>query len=341
MTMYDDSRVVTLLREIEPPMGPADRLLDVRRRARRSESRRASALAGVMAVVMTAGVVSAISLGGRGNTETLSVAGAANATAAAGSAMFSMEMTVTKSANPSLAVGPLMTLKGPGRFDGSRFSLVGTFMKQPLELRGIGKDRWFKTVLPAGFGTSQQKPWTHSVETGKPSTTVLGDFNSADPTELLDVLKSKGETVSQVQVGDRTKTVLRLPADEFGGFGGAPGSQTEVTVLSDADGRIRVMTSVMDAAGLGTTRTTIRYDDFGIEFDVRPPPADQVQEQSDVTSSFSKDFTATIGSSSASTKQACEQVRSFLKSRPAPTNDQERQQQAQFDQTVAKICAKG
>jgi hypothetical protein len=333
MTMYDDSRVVTLLREIEPPVGPPDRLSEVTRRARRSESKRASALAGVMAVVLAAGVISAVNLGNRGTTEVLSVAGAAKATTAAGSARLTLRITLSGSTRPELPDGDLMTLSGPIDFRKNRYRLVGAFTKQPWELRGIGRDTWMKSDFYGALGGG--KPWTHS----RDDMGVKG-FGAAEPTRLLAELTKKGRELSRKQVGDRTVVVIRISSDLFNTVTGAKNSPVDMTVEYDDDGRIRKMSSTQQTP-FGTTTGEYRYDDFGIEVDVQPPPADQVQESASSGSS-SGSVTQTVPltgtGSEADRKRACEQFRSFVKNRPAPKTDQERQQQAQFDEAIAQAC---
>jgi hypothetical protein len=342
MTMYDDNRVVTLLREIDPPLSPPDRLQDVRRRARRGESRRATALAGVMAVVLAAGVIAAVQLPGRG-TEVLSVAGAARATKATGSAVVTFRATVTHSTQAALPDGDLFTLSGPVDFKRARFAFTGSFGGQKLEMRGIGKDRWNKSDLTTLIPGVSHKPWVHSVDTAPVS--GLNGVGNADPGELLDALISKGTVLSSRQLGDGTRTVLRLPADVLGsGFGGTSQPATdEVTVDSDADGRIRLLTSETAAKELGTIRVTMAFDQFGIEVDVQPPPADQVSEAppSTGTSGTSEHFTVTTGSSSSpeDRKKACDTLKAFLKRQPAPKTDQEKAQRKQFEQAFAQACA--
>jgi hypothetical protein len=348
MTMYDDSRVVTLLREIDPPFSPPDRLIEVRRRARREESRRATALACVMALVLAAGVVSVINLGGRGRTETHSVAGAANATAAAGSARVTFRAVVTKATQTAIPAGELMVLSGPVDFTHEKFVLKGTFNGVGgIEERGIGKDRWTKYDLSKSAGSGlaaellpNRKPWTHYTDNTPPAD--LAGFGNGDPTTLLTTLKSKGEVVSSSEVGDRTRTVLRLPADAFGvSFGSAPHSSTvDTTVDSDSDGRIRLVTSETTAEGLGTIRVSVAYDDFGVGVEVQPPPTDEVQETPAVGSSgTSQQFSVGSSSSPADRKKACEMFKRIRAQQPAPQTDQEKVQRRLLDSSIAQICA--
>jgi hypothetical protein len=342
---YGENRVVTLLREIDPPMAPPDRLSEVTRRARRGESRRASAVAGLMAVVLATGVVSAVHLTGHGNTETLSVAGAAKATKATGSAVITMRFTVTHAIQPGLPDGDLFALKGPADFKHERFAFKGAFGGQPVEMRGIGKDRWTKQAFVSPVAGTESKSWIHSVDTAP--VTGLSAVGDADPGELLDALTSKGTVISTRTVGDRTRTVLRLPAEVLGsGFGNDGSEMVEATVESDAEGRIRLLTSETSDPSLGTLRATMRFDDFGIDVDVQPPPADQVREASAVGSgSTSEHFSVTTsGSGSTSTmspedrKRACEAFKAAQAQQPTPKTDAEKARQKQLDDVVAQAC---
>jgi hypothetical protein len=340
MTTYDDNRVVTLLREIEPPAAAPDRLVRVTRRARRTESRRATVLAGVMAVVLVAGVTSALSLRDTDPTEQLSVADAARATQDAGSARVTIRVVLSDSASAFLPDGELMKLTGPVDFRHQRLDLRGTFTKAPIEMRAIGKDRWTKSdvsVLPGAAASTPSKPWVHSVETGEK---VASDFASMDPGRLLDVLTSQGTVVSTRQQGDRRTTVLRLSRSALIQAFGPDGGNTspEVSVQTDEDGRIRQTMVRTELKGLGTTTGTVNYDDFGVEVHVTPPPADQVAEEPPSSTSGSQSFSVSGSSSPTDRKKACEQFEAFRKARPAPTNEQERQQQKQFDALAKQAC---
>jgi CO/xanthine dehydrogenase Mo-binding subunit len=138
--------------------------------------------------------------------------------------------------------------------------------------------------------------------------------------------------------------VLRLPSDAFGTSFGVQASPSTVdaTVDADSDGRIRLVTSESTAEGLGTVQVTVAYDDFGIAVDVRPPPADQVQERSAPTGSSGSFSTTVTGSSSPADRQrACDQIKLFLKSRPAPQSQQEKKADEQLRQAEQQICAPG
>ncbi|MCW2571918.1 MAG: hypothetical protein JWO88_1976 [Frankiales bacterium] len=342
MTMYDDDRVVTLLREVDLPLSPPDRLGQVTRRARGLESRRMSALAGVMALVLAAGVVSALSVHNRSGTDQLTVAAAARATQDAGSARVTIRVTLAKSASPLLPDGELLSMSGPVDFRQQKLAFKGSFSKAPIEMRAIGKDRWIKSpeaLLPGG---APAKPWVHSVEVASKG---AADFASMDPARLLDVLTSKGTVVSRTQDGDRTKTVLRLPLDAFRtAFGSSPPTvSADVTVETDASGRIRKTTAETTLVGLGTSLMTISYDDFGIDVHVQPPPADQVQEASATTGSSgaSQTFTLNGNSSPQDRKNACEQLKTVRAQMPAGQSEQEKKARELFDRAVAKACATG
>jgi hypothetical protein len=347
MTMYDDSRVVTLLREIDPPAAPVDRLGRVRSRARRGESRRAAALAAAMAVVLAAGLVSAISLGHRDGNEVLSVAGAARATTATGSARVTIEATITSSSLPNVPSGPLMKLTGLIDFRHNAFDVTGTLGGQALgtagsvEERGIGADRWSKQSNPFG---ADGKPWVHSVE--KPTGVgFAGGAQSADPAKLLDYLESKGTVVSRSTVGDITRTRLRIPADVLGSgtTNGAKVADADVTVDTDGDNLIRSVTSVTDTRGFGTIAMTMRYDDFGVEVDIQPPPADQVQEADAAPTSGS--VTGTVHSfplqpgSPEQKQQACTALR-FLENQPmqGTSSDAQKKLQEQMLASLRTAC---
>ncbi|MBK5307747.1 MAG: hypothetical protein JJD92_13760 [Frankiaceae bacterium] len=341
MSMYGDDRVVTLLREMDLPPAPPDRLGQVTRRARRGESRRASALAGVMAVVLFAGVVSAVSLHNRSSSEVLTVAEAVNATQATGSARMTMRVTITNSPQPNVFKGgKVFDVTGLADFVHQRYVLTGTSAGQSIETRIIGKDRWTKIPTPVGFGDVGGKPWLHTVE--KSSESAAGVFNDPDPRVLLEALTEQGTVVNTKQVGDRRQTVLRLPGGFFGSSSSAAGdADSQVTIDIDGAGRIRRMATQMTAAELGTLTMTLRYDDFGIEVDVQPPPADEVQEApTSGSSSSSQGFSLSPSSSPAERAKACERIKAMVQQMPVPNTEQEKAQRAMFDQAVAATCAK-
>jgi hypothetical protein len=333
MTMYDDNRVVTLLREIDPPLSPPDRLQDVRRRARRGESRRASALAGVMAVVLAAGVIAAVQLPGRG-TEVLTVAGAAQTTTDAGSARVTIHLDLVGlqaglPADVQTELPKSMQMSGAVDFVHRRFVMRGSFSGEPFEQRGIGADRWDRT---------NDGRWEHSTDSGPGN-----DFDLIDPSRLLSKLTSGGETLSTSRKGDRTVFRLRVPSKLlFDGDGGD--GAIDVRVEADDDGRVRTLSTTVRQPSAGGFAITVTFDDFGIDVDVQPPPADQVTEAGDNggSSGTSQEFSGTTGSSSSpeDRKKVCEQIKAFKAQQPAPKTEQERAQRAQFDQAIAQACAK-
>jgi hypothetical protein len=247
-------------------------------------------------------------------------------------------MTLKDSPQQSLIPGGFaVRMSGLVDFEHGRYALKGTNAGQQTETRVIGRDRWTKVPSPLGFGAVGGKPWFHTVE--KTSGLRSGLLQDLDPTEVLQSLTSKGRVISEQQVGDRSRTVVRIPADVLGQSSSSSAGDIDVTTETDPQGRIRLTSAQIKEASIGTITTEVRYDDFGIKVDVQPPPADQVQEVSELKSSTGSFSTTTGSSSPEDQKKACEQFRSFVKGRPAPTNEQERKQQAQFDEVVAKICA--
>jgi hypothetical protein len=285
MTLYDEDRVVTLLREIEVPLGAPDRLGVVRRRARRQESRRLTALAGVLAVLLGAGVVSALSFDDQDGVEQLSVADAARTTRAAGTARMTMHVTVTKSSQPGFPTGDVISVSGPVDFRARRYLLKGSLMHRRVEIRGIDTDEWTKVDLTGTVlgiaGEAPSKPWVHTSQ--NTSEGSLNDLGELEPTHLLEALTTKGTTLSTSTTGDRVRTVLRVPADILGALGTEAAARTvDVTVESDGAGLIRELTYVQEVPGLGSLRASIAYDDFGIEVDVQPPPAGEIGDPAQI-----------------------------------------------------------
>jgi hypothetical protein len=329
MTMYDDSRVVTLLREIDPPLGPPDRLQEVRRRAHRQESRRTTALAGVLAVVLGAGVLSAFHFGDRGGTQILTVAGAADATAAARTARVTMRLTFAGADAAALGTGSY-TLSGPVDFEHQRFSLKGTLAGQGFELRGIGKDQWTTQLGITG------KKWTHSTDDDRGR-----GFEQIDPARLLDLLTSKGEQVSRKVVGDRTVFVLRVPSDVLTPGAPTEGGPMEVTVAVDENGLVRTLETTSESGTSVEVKIFMSYDDFGIAVDVQPPPPGEVADIADLTEQFRSSTQQFSGAPSAEQqKQACDMFKRVRQQQPAPQTAQEKAQRRQLDETMAQICGK-
>jgi hypothetical protein len=339
MTMYDEDRLVTLLRDVDLPQAPPGRLMEVTRRARRNDSRRASVLATVMAVVMLAGVVSALSLQDRSDVQELTVADAARATQDMGSARVTVRVVLTRSASAFLPVGELIAMTGPVDFRHQKLALKGTFSRAPIEMRALGQDRWIKSP-ESTLGSTGSKPWVHSVESASKG---ASDFANMDPSRLLEVLTAEGSVVSRTRDGDRTTTVLRLPPAAFRtAFGSAAASGSDVSVVTDGEGRIRETTAETTMRELGTQRMTVSYDDFGIDVDVQPPPADQVREGTDTGSTgSSQQLSGTVSSSSPEDlKRICEQIRAKAQQMPPARTDAERAQRKQVDQMLAQVCAK-
>ena len=274
MTMYDDNRVVTLLRDIEPPLAPPDRLTAVTRRARRTESRRASVLAGVMAVVMVAGVASALSLRNRETTEQLTVAGATEATAAARTARMTMEIRFRGGAAAS-SIGTY-TISGLIDFEKRRYALKGSTGSQSFETRGIGKDVWVKQPGLPG------KPWLHTTDTTETSGTAAG-FTGFDPADMLEALTKQAVDQNSHQEGDRRILNLKVRGGVLDASDD-PNSLHDVTVTVDDQDRVRRLEMSEDMDELGAARVTLTFDDFGTSVDVQPPPADQVGEFSELFS---------------------------------------------------------
>jgi hypothetical protein len=333
---YDDDRVVTLLRDVDLPPAPPDRLGQVTQRARTRDTRHLSAVAAVMAVVLTAGVASAIALRGHSTTEQLTVAGAVQATQDTGSARITMHVDVTHSTNPSFPNGRIFDITGLVDFHHNAFEMKGTFdgasmgMTSTFEERVIGRDHWRKESF--NVGSNSGKPWVHSMVTT--SGGALADARTADPSQMLNLLTSKGTVLSRTTDGDGTKTVVRLPASELGSASPAlKDARVDVTMESDSDGRIRVVTTAMDAAGLGTTVTSIRYDDFGIAVHVEPPPADQVEEAGAAAFHTGPLQTSEHFSSTVPSQQACAALKQFDQ-QPKPTDPGQRKA---FDDLLAMM----
>jgi hypothetical protein len=333
MTMYDDDRVVTLLREVDLPLSPPDRLGQVTRRARGLESRRATALAGVMAVVLVAGVVSAINLGHRGSTEVLTVADAADATTAARTARVTMVISLSGAAAAAVPGGNY-TLSGPVDFAHQRYSLKGRLAGTDFELRAIGKDRWTTQLGIPG------KKWLHMTD----ETQAAGSLDQLDPSQLLHVLKRRGRELSRKVVDGRTVFVLKVPAEVLNPTAN-PGTPDDVlTVAVDSEDRVRTLTTARDASG-GDSSVSVKisYDDFGIDADVRPPPRVQVAELSDVTKQFGGSSSSGQISTSSSQSMSPEACAAFAKQRDeivARSAPEKRAEVARIFDQMLTGCAK-
>ena len=286
---YDESHVVTLLREVEPPAAPPDRLREVTRRARAREARRATALATALGLVLVGGIAGAVSLAGKADREVLTVAQAAQTTAETGSARVTVSIDVPMGG---------FTLSGPVDFRDGRYALKGTFAGGTFEMRGIGKDRW--TKAPGFVAEVAGKPWLHSTE----DQPVNGpdSIAGAEPTKLLASLTREGKQLSRRQAGDRTVTVMEVPRRVLGSGGD---DRVRVRVEVDGEGRVRLLSYTDDDSGFGAAKMSMAYDDFGIDVDVRPPPADQVAELADVTSGLKESG----GFGSGKTPELCKMLK--------------------------------
>jgi hypothetical protein len=281
-----------------------------------------SALAGVMALVLAAGVVSALSRHNRGNTEVLTVAGAVRATMDTGSARVTFEIEIT---------GGSFTLGGPVDFANNRYRLVGSIGGFPIEMRGIGMDRWTK----GGGLAVGAKPWVHSTESAPERLA-----SASQPVVLLRSLVDKGKQLSSRRDGDRSTLVLRVPEGVLSGIADQT-DLVDVTVSVDGNDLIRSLTYETAASG-PSARLTMRYDDFGVGVDVQPPPADQVREDGDVGSGSGVVQSVPLnGSSSPEQRQAaCDLFRRIREQQGAPKTEQETAQRKMLDSSIADICAK-
>ena len=345
MTRYDDDRVITLLREVEAPPAPADRLQQVTRRARAAESRRMTALACVLGLVMAGGVAGAVSLAGEGSQQVLTVADSARATQSEGSARITMRTELKDSKVTQLADGMLMTLSGPIDFERDRFVLRGDFNGLQLEVRGIGRDRWTRVTgsfqnsgFPAGAGLPGSSRWQHHREDGA---SAAGEFDALDPSALLRKLAASGTTLSSRTVGDRTVSVIRIDRQVLG-FGAVEPGLVEVAVQADEEGRIRSLTSEDTSTGMGTVATTFTFDDFGVEVDVTAPPADQVDERGASTgsgsSSFSDSVTISPSPPSAQEREAmCRMLEQFGK-KASQGSAREKEAYEQLAESIGSQC---
>jgi hypothetical protein len=326
MTMYDDERVVTLLREVDLPPAPADRLTQVGRRVRARESRLMSGLAGVLALVLVGGVFGAASLrGDDDDSQVLTVAGAAESTAEAGTARVTIRIDLA-GLEAGLPAGAGFLPKDPHLtglvdFVHERFTLRGNITGLQMEQRGIGKDRWER--ISGG-------KWEHTTDTSSD-----GGFDEIDPSRLLSELTSRGKTLSTTRRGDRTVFRIRAPRDLFDQGDPTPGS-TDVRLEVDGDQRVRELSFSEGQPGTGTVTITIAYDDFGIDVDVRPPPADQIVEghaSSSGSTEAHQEVTITGSAVPIPPEQACAMLHQ-LEQQGGAMSDEQKQA---FDRMIAEI----
>ena len=325
MTRYDDDRVVTLLREVDLPAAPADRLTQVGRRARARESRMMTGLAGVLAIVLVGGVLGVTSLrdspaGG----DALTVAGAVDSTTDAGTARVTIRIDFS-GLEASMPAGMELPrdphLSGLVDFVHQRFVLRGNLTGQATEQRGIGRDRWDRV----GAGR-----WEHSTD---PSS---GDFDDVDPSTLLSKLTTSGKTLSTSRKGDRTVFRLRVPQQAVFGSGQEPGT-VDATVEVDDQGLVRELATTTASAGVSIT-FTISYDDFGIDVDVQRPPADQVVERPrSQGSGGSVELDGEV--SSETPESACAMLPTLEQQRSAGTDEQQKRAFEQMVAALRKKCA--
>jgi hypothetical protein len=324
MTRYDDDRVVTLLREVELPAAPPDRLTQVGRRARARESRLMSGLAGVLALVLAGGAVGVASLRGddKGQ-DALTVASAAQSTADAGSARVTIRLDM-RGLQASLPAGVALPkdphLSGVVDFAHRRFALRGNLTGIQMEQRGIGQDRWERI----GNGT-----WEHSTETSSDDS-----FDQVDPSRLLAKLTSKGKTLSTERHGDRTVFRIQVPPDVLTGENPG-GASTVARVEADSDQRVRELTFTEGPPGGPSLAFTMTFDDFGVDADIRPPPADQVVEAPKPGATGSQGEVSITGSATPMPpEQACRAVATVEQQRASMTDEQ---QQKAFDQLLVEL----
>ena len=331
MSPYDDTRVITLLREVELPPAPPDRLTQVGRRARAQESQAMTGLAGLLAVVLVGAVLAVGSLrGDDAGRQVLTVAGAAQATTDAGSARITMRMTFEGLPVPDgMASSQQVALTGQLDFVRKAMVLRGSLAGQRVEIRAIGKDTWQRT------GGQPDAKWEHS-------TTDASDdeFARLDPATLLSSLSAAGKTVSTTRKGDRTVFRLQVPSDFFAEA--APDTRLmDVRVTVDADNLVRELSAIDDEPRGARITTAITFDDFGVEVDVQPPPADQVVEQTDVSGTHSgsadmgSEITVEGGAPPMPPEQACAMLAS-LEQQDAKT----REAMAPMLAELRKQCAK-
>ena len=242
------------------------------RASQRSGSGGVAVVATGLAVVLLGGVLSA-GLMPEPREDVLTVAQAAQTTAATGSARVTIR-TVLGGSPPET-----FEMSGPVDFARNRYSLTGTFGGGSFEMRGIGREQWTKQDALGGVAG---KPWVHMTlpESGEQPGFVSG----AEPSRMLELLTREGRQVSRRTVGDREVLVIQVPLNEMlePEAASRPGPDVEVTVEVDQQDRVRRVAFDPAGAGLESGATTLSYDDFGIEVDVRPPPADQVADMSDL-----------------------------------------------------------
>jgi hypothetical protein len=212
-------------------------------------------------VVLVAGALGVAHLRSQDRLEVLSVAEAAGATTATGSA----RMTFRVQTAPKVE----MVMSGVVDFARDRFALRGTFAGQETEVRGIGADQWSRTQQ----STSLASPWIHMSRVDRPDQGI----GAAEPVRLLHELTSVGTELSRHRDGNRTVFVVRAPWTVLGARD--DGTVADIRVEVDRDGRIRQLRT---DPGENRGSVSITYDDFGVDVTVTPPPADEVSEAADL-----------------------------------------------------------
>jgi hypothetical protein len=329
-----DTRVIELLRDVDLPADPPDRLSDVRTRARRDGTRRLSAVGGALAAVLVAGVVGAFTVDTRSDAITL--VDVAEATEQAGTYRVVFDVEPDASMLQGLPAGAFMRFsldidsandRSIGRVqvvgaDGAAAAGMAEYLAGGGESRTIGKDMWVKTALfdrpglelsgmPAyQLAVLRAKPWVHSrTDDGS----VIGQ--AFRPQELLRRL-AQGRVVRSLPDGEvagdpvrRTvvsvaEDVLEPGEDDSAGAAGEPGReggarQVEATVSVDDRGRLRRLETTSEQMGKAI-RVTMTITDFGIDVNVKPPNPSEVRESSEVVRFSSSATLGTDGSASSS-----------------------------------------
>jgi hypothetical protein len=247
---------VDLLREVPLPEDPFDRYAGVVARRRRGDRRRYAVVSASLATVLVAAGISAVALRSPDTKDLSSVLTSTPSTA-----------HITGS---TVKDGAVMTrYEGDLDLAGKRFALSITTQGTTVRLITIGKDTWFGTGL-----STQARPWVHS------TSALAGATSKLDPTRLYQELRSAGATVTalgQAEVDGVSTTRYRVVLDKPGEDTVFQGGSGEVFV--DDAGYVRRMVETADGAV-----TTAEFSDFGKPVTITPPPADQVQEQPDLSS---------------------------------------------------------
>ena len=132
---------------------------------------------------------------------------------------------------------------------------------------------------------------------------------------------------------------MRVPEGVLSGIADQT-NLVDVTVSVD-DGDLIRSESYQTAAAGASVRLTMRYDDFGIDVDVQPPPADQVQESPAVAPGghVVQSVPLTGSTTPADKQRACDLLKSLEQKPPAGSAEQQKQQYQQFLDIARKACA--